>query len=114
MNPEIKRYLAAIGRRGGLATSKEKASAVRKNGAKGGRPRKDGLPPGCKPLEEVLSWLNGAAFAESQKGDWIRYVNQHAFYRKHQRGSPVLGFVPREVVVELKEVLSRYPSVKVG
>jgi hypothetical protein len=33
-------WLAAIGRKGGSATSEAKAQAARKNGRKGGRPRK--------------------------------------------------------------------------
>lgn len=37
-------YLAGIGRRGGSSTSKAKADAARRNGCKGGRPRK----PRCK------------------------------------------------------------------
>ena len=33
-------WLAAIGRKGGSATTKAKAAAARKNGRRGGRPRK--------------------------------------------------------------------------
>ena len=40
MNPELKKYLAEIGGRGGSATTEKKASAVRKNGALGGRHEK--------------------------------------------------------------------------
>jgi hypothetical protein len=36
----IKQYLAQIGRKGGKSISEAKAEAARKNGAKGGRPRK--------------------------------------------------------------------------
>jgi hypothetical protein len=36
----IKDYLAAIGRRGGSVKSAAKARAAKKNGEKGGRPRK--------------------------------------------------------------------------
>lgn len=37
---DVSEYLASIGRKGGQSTSKEKTAASRKNGAKGGRPRK--------------------------------------------------------------------------
>jgi hypothetical protein len=36
----IRQYLKQIGRKGGSATTKTKAAAARKNGRKGGRPRK--------------------------------------------------------------------------
>jgi len=42
MNNAVKKYLAEIGKKGGSATSAAKAAAARKNGKKGGRPRKDG------------------------------------------------------------------------
>lgn len=35
----VKQYLARIGRKGGKATSDDKAAAARENGAKGGRPK---------------------------------------------------------------------------
>lgn len=37
-------HAIALGRLGGKAKSKKKAAAVRRNGLKGGRPRKDGTP----------------------------------------------------------------------
>jgi len=37
---QARMWLAAIGKQGGSATSKEKAAAARKNGKLGGRPRK--------------------------------------------------------------------------
>lgn len=40
IKPGIRRYLAKIGRKGGLVKSESKAQAVRKNGLKGGRPKK--------------------------------------------------------------------------
>jgi hypothetical protein len=42
MNDAVKKYLAEIGRKGGSVTSKAKAAAARKNGKRGGRPKKDG------------------------------------------------------------------------
>jgi hypothetical protein len=42
MNDAVKKYLAGIGKKGGSATSKAKAEAARRNGKKGGRPRKEG------------------------------------------------------------------------
>ena len=38
-NPEIKKYLAAIGRKGGKVTSDAKTKAVRRNAKKGGWPK---------------------------------------------------------------------------
>jgi hypothetical protein len=40
MNPEAKKYLAAIGRRGGKSKSPDKIAAAKFNGLKGGRPKK--------------------------------------------------------------------------
>jgi hypothetical protein len=40
VSKEVSKYLAGIGRRGGIVTSKEKAEAARTNGKRGGRPRK--------------------------------------------------------------------------
>jgi len=42
MDSAVRRYLSKIGAKGGQAKSAAKAAAARKNGAKGGRPRKDG------------------------------------------------------------------------
>jgi hypothetical protein len=42
MNDAVKKYLAEIGQKGGSVTSKAKAAAARKNGKRGGRPRKEG------------------------------------------------------------------------
>ena len=40
MNKAIRQYLKQIGAKGGSVTSPEKAEAARRNGLKGGRPRK--------------------------------------------------------------------------
>lgn len=40
MNKKIKEYLASIGSKGGSVSSPDKKKAAKKNGAKGGRPRK--------------------------------------------------------------------------
>lgn len=49
MSTEVSKYLASIGRKGGLAggksQSKPKAAAARVNGKLGGRPRKNPKPP---------------------------------------------------------------------
>lgn len=37
---EIKKYFAKIGAKGGKAKSKKKLEAIKKNGKKGGRPKK--------------------------------------------------------------------------
>lgn len=44
VKPGIRRYLAKIGRKGGLVKSEAKATAVRQNGLKGGRPKKPASP----------------------------------------------------------------------
>ena len=48
VKPGIRRYLAKIGRKGGLVKSESKAQAVRKNGMKGGRPKKPSLSSECE------------------------------------------------------------------
>lgn len=48
MKNAIAEYLAEIGRRGGSATSPEKAAASRENGRRGGRPRKADRKPAKK------------------------------------------------------------------
>jgi general stress protein YciG len=42
MNHAVKKFLSEIGKKGGSVTSKAKAEAARKNGKKGGRPKKEG------------------------------------------------------------------------
>jgi hypothetical protein len=42
MDETIKKYLATIGRKGGVSASKAKADAARENGKRGGRPKKEG------------------------------------------------------------------------
>ena len=49
MNKTVKKYLAEIGRKGGSVTSEAKAEAARRNGAKGGRPRKSKTKKREKP-----------------------------------------------------------------
>jgi len=49
MNKTVKKYLAEIGRKGGSVTSEAKAEAARRNGAKGGRPRKSKTEKKRKP-----------------------------------------------------------------
>lgn len=39
MPDQVKKYLAAIGRRGGQAAGGNKAAAARENGKRGGRPK---------------------------------------------------------------------------
>lgn len=46
MKRHIRKFLAEIGSKGGKAKSEAKAAAAKKNGAKGGRPRK-------KPKDEA-------------------------------------------------------------
>lgn len=41
MPKSVSEYLAAIGAKGGKVKSKAKAAAVRENGKKGGRPKKN-------------------------------------------------------------------------
>ncbi len=69
MNPELKKYLAEIGGRGGSATTEKKASAVGKRGALGGRPRKDGRQPGSKTLEDVFLRIEGSDLPKAAKRD---------------------------------------------
>jgi hypothetical protein len=44
INKELRQYFAAIGQRGGKATSNAKLDAARENGKRGGRPKKVKLP----------------------------------------------------------------------
>jgi hypothetical protein len=41
MNKAIQQYLSELGKKGGQSTSAAKTAAARKNGKKGGRPRKE-------------------------------------------------------------------------
>jgi predicted butyrate kinase (DUF1464 family) len=50
MKSQITKYLATIGRKGGKAKTPAKAAAVRANGCKGGRPRKDSKRPDTSAL----------------------------------------------------------------
>jgi hypothetical protein len=47
MSDQIKDYLAAIGRRGGVKTSAAKSEAAKANGKKGGRPKKTKVDHGA-------------------------------------------------------------------
>lgn len=60
-NP-VHEYLAGIGRRGGLSTSKAKVAAARRNGCKGGRPSNPCL--GC-------SGFGSCPFTDKSCGHWI-------------------------------------------
>lgn len=46
ITPAIRNFLAEAGRKGGSSTSEKKKEAVRRNGAKGGRPK--GVKNGAK------------------------------------------------------------------
>ncbi len=78
MNQELKNYLASIGKQGGCAKTEKKASAVRKNGTLGGRPRKDGLPPGSKALEDVLFAIDSSGLSEAAKRDLKTWASSSA------------------------------------
>jgi len=43
MSKELEKYFQKIGRKGGLVRSERKTHACRKNGKKGGRPKKETL-----------------------------------------------------------------------
>jgi hypothetical protein len=60
MNDQLKACFVDIGRRGGATASKAKVAAVRANGAKVGRPRKDGLRPGARLLDVAGRWIDEA------------------------------------------------------
>lgn len=55
---EIKAYLSAQGRKGGLSKSPAKAAASRQNGAKGGRKPKKIVSVG---IEEIKTYLKNEA-----------------------------------------------------
>jgi hypothetical protein len=55
MNPEARKYLAAIGRRGGKAKSDAKTEAVRANAKLGGWPK--GRPRKTLPLSAISCFL---------------------------------------------------------
>lgn len=100
MDAAIRQYLVTIGRKGGSVTSPQKEIAVRANGAKGGRPRRDGMPPGSKPLEEVLELIETSPVAEQAKLDFAMLARQSA--RLYKRGQP---WLPREEVLRIRSSL---------
>ena len=76
MNQALRKYFSKIGTRGGRVISKKKKAAVRNNGALGGRPRKDGMPPGSKPLEVVVEWITSSDLVAEAKREmkiWARW-----------------------------------------
>lgn len=101
MTLELKQYFAEIGKRGGSAKSGPKASAVRTNGALGGRPRKDGMPPGSKPLDDILEWVEHSQLADNAKFDLSIWARQTA--RLFKDGEPWLN---REQVLKVTSMIS--------
>lgn len=104
MNDQLKAYFAQIGAKGGATTSKAKAAAVRANGAKGGRPRKDGLPPGARALHVADQWIDQAPGLAPQAR-----IDLRAWVRSEARWTPlgVLPYVPREPLARLASLLGR-------
>ncbi len=101
MNPEIRKYLSAIGRRGGSATSEKKASAVRRNGSLGGRPRKDGRLPGSKSLDDVIRAIESSGLPKPAKLDLMIWARAKATFF-HER----TAFLRRDDAVRVKEMLA--------
>ena len=100
MSSELKKYFGTIGRRGGKAKTAEKVSAVRRNGALGGRPRKDGMPPGSKPLEDVLEEIETSKLIPDAKLElsiWARFKA-----RLFKDGQPWLD---RETLVKVNSMI---------
>ncbi len=102
MRAELKAYLAEIGRRGGNASSAKKAAAVRKNGALGGRPRKDGRPPGSKTLEDVLIAVESSTLSKPAERDLRLWTNSNATL--FHEGVALLG---RDQVAKVEAMIRR-------
>ncbi len=63
-----RRWMAEIGRSGGLATSPAKAAAARRNGAKGGRPKSARAAVPATVPTAVPSAVQGAVGAAAERG----------------------------------------------
>ena len=67
---QLREWYSSIGRRGGSATSAEKSRAARRNGARGGRPRRQAHD--LKELlgeEDLVQWLVGQDLARAPSKD---------------------------------------------
>ncbi len=105
MNSELRKYFGTIGRRGGKAKTAERLSAVRKNGARGGRPRKDDMPPDSKPLENILEEIETSELVPDAKRElsiWDRST-AHLF----KDGQP---WPDREVLIKVNLIIDRRSS----
>ena len=103
MNDQLKAYFAQIGAVGGAVSSETKAAAVRANGAKGGRPRKDGLPPGARPLADVLDLIAKAPdISAPARRDLEAWARMEAHWTAQG-----LAYVPREPLARLASLQGR-------
>lgn len=100
MNQELKAYLAGIGRRGGTVSTSKKAAAVRRNGTRGGRPRKDGRPPGSKPLDDVMMAIEASPKSKLAKRDLRLWAQANATL--FHEGIALLG---RDQVVQVEGMI---------
>ena len=87
-----------------MVSTERKASAVRVNGAKGGRPRKDGFPPGSRLLDDVLRALDASGLPAPFKRDLRSWINSHASYN-----SQGVGFLNRLDVLHVQQTVGDVP-----
>lgn len=109
MVPQLKQYLADIGKRGGSSKSARKASAVRMNGAKGGRPRKDGMPPGSEPLEDVVRRIEASNLPDEAKFDLTLWAQQTALRFTNGQAQ-----ISREGIIKVAAMIGARPSAHYG
>ncbi len=100
MTSALKEYFSSIVKGGGEAATVKKIAAVRLNGARGGRPRKHGMPPGSIPLEVILEGIETSELTDQAKLDLTMWARSTA--RLFRFGQPWLN---REEVIKVNSMI---------